>query len=89
MPAGFNVLAILGEAGDPTNDPTAMWRDEEKRKTVRLGTIVITALEKDETCDAGIFDPTNLADGIAGPKDDPMFLPRQPAYAISLGRRAN
>jgi catalase len=88
-PAGFDVMAILGEAGDPTNDPTMSWRDEETRKSVKLGTIAITAIEKNETCDAGIFDPTNLADGIAGPKDDPMFLPRQPAYAISLSRRAN
>ncbi len=88
-PAGFDVMAIVGEAGDPTNDPTMTWRDEDKRKTVKLGTIAITAIEKNETCDAGIFDPTNLADGLAGPKDDPMFLPRQPAYAISLTRRAN
>jgi catalase len=88
-PAGFDVIAILGDAGDPTNDPTMMWRDEEKRSMVKLGTIAITAIEKNETCDAGIFDPTNLADGLAGPKDDPMFLPRQPAYAISLTRRAN
>lgn len=88
-PSGFNVLAIIGEKGDPTGDPTMMWPDEEKRKTVNLGTINITAIEKNDTCDAGFFDPTNLADGIAGPKDDPMFLPRQPAYAISLTRRAN
>lgn len=88
-PTGFDVMAILGEAGDPTNDPTTMWRDEDKRKTVKLGTIAIAAIEKNEKCDSGFFDPTNLADGLAGPKDDPMFLPRQPAYAISLTRRAN
>lgn len=88
-PSGFDLFAILGEKGDPTGDPTMMWPDEEKRKTVKLGTITIGAVEKNETCDAGFFDPTNLADGIAGPKDDPMFLPRQPAYAISLTRRAN
>ncbi len=89
MPSGFDVIAMLGEAGDPTSYPTMMWQDEDKRRTVKLGTITITAVEKNERCDAGIFDPTNLADGIAGPKDDPMFLPRQPAYAISLTRRAN
>jgi catalase len=88
-PAGFDVVVVLGETGDATNDITMMWRDEEKRKTVKLGSIAITAIEKNETCDAGLFDPTNLADGIAGPKNDPMFLPRQPAYAISLTRRAN
>ena len=88
-PAGFDVLAIIGDANDPTSDPTTMWRDEDKRKTVKLGTITITRIEKNELCDGGIFDPTNLADGVAGPKDDPMFLPRQPAYAISFGRRGS
>lgn len=89
QPTSFDVLAIFGQKGDPTNDPTTLWSDEDKRKTVKLGTINIAAIEKNQTCDAGFFDPTNLADGIAGPKDDPMFLPRQPAYAISLTRRAN
>jgi catalase len=88
-PAGFDVMAIIGEASDRTNDPTVMWTDEEKRKTIKLGTITVTRVEKNELCDAGIFDPTNLADGIAGPKDDPMFLPRQPTYAISFSRRLN
>ena len=86
---GFDVVALFGAAGDQTSDPTTMWQDEGKRKSVKLGTIAITAIEKNEVCDAGIFDPTNLADGIAGPADDPMFLPRQPAYAISFSRRAN
>ena len=45
-PAGFDVIALLGEAGDPTNDPTVMWRDEDSRKTVKLGTIAITTIEK-------------------------------------------
>jgi catalase len=29
-----------------------------------------------------------LPDGVAGPKDDPLFEIRSPAYAISLSRRA-
>jgi catalase len=83
----FDLVVVFGQAGDATNDPTVMWNDEEKRPTVKLGTLTITRVEKNEICDAGIFDPTNLADGIAGPKDDPMFIPRQEGYAISLQRR--
>lgn len=86
-PAVFNLVAILGEAGDPTNDATAMW-PEDKRKTVTLGALSVTGLEDNAKCDAGIFDPTQLADGIAGPKDDPLFEIRSPAYAVSLSRRA-
>ncbi|MCJ2032943.1 catalase family peroxidase [Methylobacterium sp. J-068] len=88
-PARFDLVAILGEAGDPTNDPTAPW-PEESRKSVKLGTLAITALEPAATCDAATFDPVvDLPEGVAGPADDPMFAIRSPAYAISLSRRAN
>ena len=70
------------------NDITSPWPDE-KRKSVTLGTISITAIEDNATCDAGIFDPTQLAEGVAGPKGDPMFAIRSEAYAVSLSRRAN
>jgi catalase len=86
-PTSFDFVAIMGQAGDPTNDPTVMWNDEDKRPTVKLGTLTITKIEKNEICDNGIFDPTILADGIAGPTNDPMFIPRQEGYAISLSRR--
>ncbi|MDR7038514.1 catalase [Methylobacterium sp. BE186] len=88
-PASFDLVAVLAESNDPTNDPTAMW-PEESRKSVKLGTVAITALEPDATCDAATFDPVaDLPDGIAGPANDPMFAIRSPAYAISLSRRTN
>lgn len=85
-PAAFDLIAILGEAGDPTDDPTALW-PEEQRKTQKLGTISVTGLEPAATCDAFTFDPTNLADGVTGPEGDQIFPIRSPTYAISLGRR--
>jgi catalase len=85
--AGFEMIAMLGRAGDEKTDATQMWVDEDKRPQVKLGTLTLTALEKNETCDDGIFDPTNLADGLAGPTDDPLFTQRQPAYAISFPQR--
>jgi catalase len=87
-PASFDLVAIIGESGDPTDDPTAMW-PEDARKTVKLGVIAITATEADASCDASTFDPANLADGIAGPTNDLIFAVRSPAYAVSLSRRSN
>lgn len=87
-PAKFDLQAIMGVAGDATNDVTAQWTDEEKRTPVSLGTLSLAAIEPNATCDAGVFDPTNLADGLAPAKDDPVFATRSPAYAISLTRRA-
>jgi catalase len=86
--ASFELVAILGEATDATDDVTATW-PEENRKQVKLGTIAITALEPNSTCDTATFDPVvNLSDGVVGPANDPMFAIRSLAYAISLSRRS-
>ncbi len=87
-PVTFDFVAILGEPGDPTGDSTALW-PEENRRSVRLGTIAITALEANAVCDEKTTDPViNLPDGVAGPANDPLFEIRSPAYAISRSRRA-
>jgi catalase len=87
-PVTFDFVAILGEPGDPTGDATALW-PEENRRTVRLGTIAITALEANAVCDEKTTDPViNLPEGVAGPANDPLFEIRSPAYAISRSRRA-
>ena len=39
-PAEFTLTAILGEPGDPTDNPTTLW-PEDQRKSVKLGTISI------------------------------------------------
>lgn len=88
-PAVFDMVAVLGEPGDKSSDPSATWKDEDQRKTVPMGTITLTGLEEAKVCDAGFFDPANLSEGIAGPTDDPIFALRTPAYAISAVRRAN
>jgi catalase len=88
-PAAFDLVAVLGEPGDPLADVTAAW-PEESRKQVKLGTLAISAIEPAATCDANTFDPVvNLPDGVAGPANDPTFEVRSPAYAVSLSRRAN
>jgi catalase len=82
----FSVMALLDRPGDPTIDVTIRWPDEDNREAVRLGTIVITGVEPNEACDAGIFNPSNLADGIGHPADE-IFAARRTAYAISLAKR--
>lgn len=84
--ARLNVLALLDRPGDPTMDVTARWPDEDDREAVRLGTIVVTGFEPNEACDASIFDPANLADGIGHPPDE-IFAARRAAYTISLTKR--
>jgi catalase len=86
-PIVFNLVAILGQKGDPTNDPTVRWGDEDNRATAQLGKITIDAIAPDATCNAFSFLPGNVADGIAGPTDDPIFAARSPAYIVSLSRR--
>lgn len=86
-PATFDVMALLAEPGDDlANDITLRWKNEDDRKAVKLGTIAVTAIEPNETCDAGIFDPGQLADGVEAPKDE-IFMARRTAYGISFGLR--
>lgn len=85
-PVQFNLTAQMQKDGDPLNDPTVEWL-EEGHEFVTLGSLSISAVEADATCDAGTFDPTNLADGIAGPTEDKIFPLRSGAYAVSFGRR--
>ena len=82
----LNVAALLDRPGDPTMDVTVRWPDEDRREAVRLGTIVITAVEAREACDASIFDPANLAEGIGLPPDE-IFAARRAAYTVSLAKR--
>jgi catalase len=82
----FSIVALLKQPGDTDGNLTDRWPDEDKRTGITLGTISLTAIENNETCDATIFDPANLADGIGAPKDE-LFRARQEAYAISLGHR--
>ena len=87
-PASFDMMAIAARPGDENTNLTQTWVDEDKRPQIKLGTLAITALEKNETCDGAIFDPLNLADGLAGPVNDSIFTARQPAYAVSIGKRS-
>jgi catalase len=82
----FSVMALLDRPGDPVMDVTIRWPDEDRREMVRLGTIVITAVEANDKCDASIFNPANLAEGIGHPPDE-IFAARNAAYAISLAKR--
>ncbi|MCO5734336.1 catalase family peroxidase [Rhizobium sp. SSA_523] len=87
-PVRFDVVALLAEPGDDlSHDVTLRWKNEDKRLTITLGTVAITGLEPNETCDDTIFDPGLIADGIEPPADE-IFEARKTAYAISLGLRS-
>jgi catalase len=86
-PVVFDLVAIMGKQGDPTNDPTLRWDDEDNRPTTPLGKISIEAIVPQATCDAGTFLPGNVTDGITGPAEDLIFVARSPAYIVSFTRR--
>jgi catalase len=87
-PVRFDILALLAEPGDDlTTDITLRWKDEDSRIAVKLGTVAVTAIEPNDTCDRAIFDPGRLADGIGAPKDE-IFTARLKAYGISLDLRS-
>jgi catalase len=86
-PVKFRLLAQLAKEGDPTNDATAVWPPD--RETVELGTISLTATEKEQVKEqkALLYNPLSLPAGIE-PSADPILLARPPAYAVSFAQRA-
>ena len=63
--------------------PTAAWPDE--RETVVAGRLVLDTCTGNG-CDALIFDPTRVTDGIEC-SDDPILHARSEAYGVSYARR--
>jgi catalase len=80
----FDLEAIMGKTGDQTSDPTQRWDDEDNRPKTDLGKITVEAIAPQATCDAGIFLPGNVVDGIAGPSDDPIFACGRPPMSCHL-----
>lgn len=85
-PVVFRLLLQLAEAGDPTDDVTALW--PEGRRLAELGRLEIAAVSPTSAADERrlIFDPSNRTDGI-DLSADPILLARSAAYAISYDRR--
>lgn len=85
-PAAFRLMLQLAEAGDPTDDVTALW--PETRSMVELGRLDVTGISPTSAEDERrlIFDPTNRTDGI-DLSADPILLARSAAYGISYERR--
>lgn len=80
--AGFRLDIVIGEAEDPTDDPTIEWPQERQRITV--GHLKIEGIA--EQADDLKFDPTVMAEGILC-SEDPILNFRKDAYAISHKRR--
>lgn len=83
-PAEFELVAQIAQDGDKIEDPSIAW--PESRKTVKLGTISLTASDGDDAANPSlVFMPNALPDGIEAA--DPMVDIRSGTYAVSLSRR--
>jgi catalase len=85
-PAALHLRVEVAEAGDPIDDPTALWPDG--RQFVDLGRLDITALafDREHDGDVLVFDPTRVIDGIVL-TDDPVLRARAAIYGESVARR--
>ena len=82
----FDLVFVVGEEGDSTEDPTQAWPRERRR--VQAGTFEVTQIADDPERGGGIvvFDPVNVIDGIELP-EDPILHARSRAYSVSADRR--
>jgi catalase len=83
-PAGMRLVFVRSGVGDSLVDPTEAWPDD--REEVVAGRIEVTATAAPDACEALVFDPTNVIDGI-GLSDDPILHARSVAYARSFAAR--
>jgi catalase len=86
-PLQWHLAITIGQAGDPTDDPTAPW--PSSREHVDVGTLTIDHIEGEApgNCRDVNFDPLVLPSGIE-PSDDPLLSARSAAYSTSFTRRA-
>ncbi|ALS75255.1 catalase [Planococcus rifietoensis] len=81
-PVCFKLYAIIGEAGDPTDDPTRDW--PKNRERIFLGRLVIEA--PDDEAEQALYDPTVMTAGVSC-SDDPILQFRRGAYRHSYEKR--
>ena len=84
-PVEFDWFAQIAGPGDVADDPSRAW--PEKRRLVRLGTLVIDRVVADQTSvnRSLLFLPARAPAGIA--PADPMIGLRNAAYPLSFGAR--
>ena len=82
----FNLQLQLAVDGNDVDDPSTAWPDTNP--TVHAGTMRLNRLIEDQRhgCEALVFDPTRVTDGIAC-SNDPILRARSGAYAVSFKRR--
>ncbi len=87
QPLRWNLIVIIGQAGDPTNNASIVW--PEGREQMDVGTLTLDQVESDDASAARDinFDPLVLPAGIA-PSDDPLLSARSAVYSRSFTRRA-
>jgi catalase len=86
QPLRWNLVLIVGQAGDSTTDATLPW--PESREKVVVGTLTLDHVQSEEDSPATDinFDPLVLPSGIA-PTDDPLLSARSAVYSQSFTRR--
>ena len=82
--ASFDLFVQLGEAADPTDDPTAIWPE---RPTLVAGRLDIATIEPD--AEPVIFDPTNVVPGVELPPGDEILALRRLVYGLSYAQRTS
>lgn len=85
-PLRWHLILTVGQPGDPTAEAAISW--PEDRKQIDAGTLVIDAIESEDTSPTRdiTFDPLVLPAGIS-PSDDPLLSARSASYSQSFRRR--
>lgn len=84
QPIVITLCVQLAKAGDPVEDPSAVWPDDRKKRllgTIESSKATANTEENKKLC----FRPNNVTEGIAAA--DPMLRDRAKIYLVSVQAR--
>jgi catalase len=86
-PVAFRLELQLAQAGDPVDDPSAMWPDGRERVVVGRLELFRPITEAEIGDAVMLHDPTLVTDGIEVSPDDQIIAVRRGAYLVSVAER--
>ena len=85
-PVAFDLVLEIGQAGDPLDEPTALWPPDRERVPVGVLEIVAPVTVEEIGDPVMNHDPTKVIDGIEL-NDDPILAARRGVYESSVAYR--
>ncbi|MFZ4805572.1 MAG: catalase family peroxidase [Synechococcus lacustris] len=87
-PIKWDLVLTIGRNGDVDNDPSVAWPENRTKVTIGSLTLNSASAQAGAACEAVVFDPLVLGDGIEA-TNDPILQARSGVYGLSFAKRVS